>query len=115
MENLNFKKNPHTIFVLLFITINSLINWHIIDTKIYPTSALVFNIAVLILILVFIPKYKNKYVLPALVSVFLINMFNVFEIMHYLPSIHPIECSFITGLTMIFLVDKSIDKTPIIK
>ena len=115
MKKLNFKKNPHTIFALLFITINYLINWHVIGILVYPTFAFVFNIMALLLILVFIPKYKNKYVLPVLVSVFLNNMFIVFEFIHYLPFIHPLECWLITGLAMMFLADKSMDKTPVIK
>ncbi|MBZ9685722.1 hypothetical protein G9F72_005075 [Clostridium estertheticum] len=111
---LNIKKNPHIICFILFITINFLINWFVIDTSTFPTISFVFNVGALILTLAFIPKYKNKYVLPVFISVFLFNMFNVFGYMHYLPSINPIG-SLITGIIVIFFASKAIDRTLIIK
>ena len=112
MKKFKTTENKHLLYLLLFYTINFLINWYHYFVN-FTMISLIFNVGTLILALVFISKYKNKYILLMFISAIICNMFNVFGYLNYLPSINPIA-SLIFAIATILLIYKSMNKKGII-
>ena len=112
---LNIKKNKQIIYILLFVTINFLINNlypTVIDGETLKLITLTYSAGLLVATFIFKSKWNNNYVLLMFVTAIFYNMSNVFGYLHLLSSINPIG-SLILFVLMIIFAFKTI--TPINK